>query len=108
MISINSKPIHKMNIITNEKFMRAETEFNGFCRFLLKTESYQLITNRFNRVHRILISDAQEDLIFFFINQNAKQLNVNVKHLVGKLCVSLKACGEKVTAYRIAEKLFQD
>lgn len=97
-----------MNIITKEKFKQAETEFHSFCRFLLDTESYQLITNRFNTIHRNLIFDAQEDLIFFFMNQSARQLNVNVKHLVGKLCVSLKACGEKVTAYQIADKLFQD
>ena len=96
-----------MDNITNEKFKQAESEFNTFCAYLLKTESYQLITNRFNRVHHTLISDAQEDLIFFFINQSAKQLNVNVKYLVGKLCVALKACGEKGTAYRIAEKLLQ-
>jgi hypothetical protein len=99
-----------MNVITNtnEKFTRAETEFHNFCQFLMNTESYQLITNRFNSIHRNLISDSQEDLIFFFINQNAKHLNVNVKHLVGKLCVALKTCGEKVTAYRIAEKLLRD
>jgi len=96
-----------MNIITNNKFKQAETEFHNFCRYLLKTESYQLITNRFNKVHREMISDSQEGLIFFFIKQNAKQLNVNVKHLAGKLCVALKACGEKITADRIAETLFQ-
>jgi hypothetical protein len=97
-----------MNIITNEKFKQSEADFHAFCKYLLKTESYQLITNQFNKIHRNLVSHAQEDLIFFFINQNAKQLNVNVKHLVGKLCVALRACGEKVTAYRIAAKLFQD
>lgn len=97
-----------MQVIADEKFKQVEDEFRAFCEYLVKTESYQLIANKFNRVYQNLIMSAQEDLVRFFMNQNAKLLNIHVKQLTGKLCVALSVSGEKDMAYRIANQLFID